>query len=95
MVVQCSVPTYVKLSSSLLYAIREKFVRLGSTHFTVIVRLSTLPASIPEDSDVMLVAWSVDELLPLLLELLELVELVLGYLELLDVLPVEELLVVL
>ena len=95
MFVQCSGPTYVKLSSSLLYAIRVKFVRSGSMHLTFRVRLSKLPASIPEDPDVMLLAWSVDELLPLLLELLELVELVLGYLELLDVLPVEELLVVL
>ena len=90
----------MKLSSSLLYAICEKFVHSGSMHFTVIVRLSALPASIPEDSDVMLVAWSVDELLPLLLVLLEfvvleLVESELGYLELLDVLPIEELVVVL
>ena len=90
----------MKLSSSLLYAIRVKFVRSGSMHLTFRVRLSKLPASIPEDPDVMLVAWSVDELLPLLLVLLELVllELVeseLGYLELLDVLPIEELLVVL
>ena len=85
----------MKVSSSLLYAIRVKFVRSGSIHLTFRVRLSRLPASIPEDPDVVLLAWSVDELLPLLLELLELVELVLGLLELLDVLPVEELLVVL
>ena len=49
---QCSGPTYVKVSSSLLYAIRVKFVRSGSIHLTFRVRLSRLPASIPEDPDV-------------------------------------------
>ena len=86
----------MKVSSSLLYAIRVKLVRSGSMHLTFRVKLSRLPASIPEEPDVVLLAWLCDELLLLLLELLELVESILELLELVDEeVPVEELLVVL
>ena len=93
---QCSGPTYVKVSSSLFYAIKVKLVRSGSMHLTFRVKLSRLPASIPEDPDVVLLAGLFDELLSLLLELLVLVESLLELLELVDdEVPVEELLVVL
>ena len=65
-------------------------------HLTFKVKLSRLPASIPEDPDVVLLAGLFVELLSLLLELLVLVESLLELLELLeDVLLVEVLLIVL